>query len=74
MRKYKSVYPWNVLDEIEAGKKIQLLDKEVGAVIVVNDLPVWNALKWIAAAKESMDRFEFWYVEEQEDEGNDQEL
>lgn len=74
MRKYKEVYPWNVLDEIEAGHKVHMLDKECSVTIEVNSLSVWVALKWIAAAKEDHDRFYFWYVnevEEQEGQVND---
>lgn len=73
MRKYKEVYSWNVLDEIEAGKTVYMLDKECSVTIAINSMTVWTALKWIAAAKKDHDRFYFWYVEEveeQEDEGN----
>ena len=71
MMKYTNVYPWDVLDKIEEGKRVNMLDKENLVVIEVNNMSVWNALKWLSMAKEDHCRFEFWYVEEQEEQVND---
>ena len=70
MRKYINVYPWDVLDKIEEGKTVYMLDKEFAAVFEVNNLSIVAALKWISVAKENHGRFEFWYAE-QEDKEND---
>lgn len=69
--KYISIYSWEVFDRIEEGKTVHMLDKESVVVLDVNNMSVCNALKWISIAKEDIGRFEFWYVEEQEDKEND---
>lgn len=68
--KYRSIYAFEVFDHIEAGKKVHMLDKESVVVVDVNNMSVWNALKWISMAKEDHERFEFWYVEQEENEND----
>ena len=74
MIKFKEVYSWDVLDKVEEGKKVFMLDKGVALVMEINSMSVFVALKWLATAKEDHDRFYFWYddeAEEQEGQVND---
>ena len=62
--RYKSIYPWDVIEQIKDGHKVHVLDKKTQSVYLVNELNVEIALK-MTESKES-GRFEFWYVEKDE--------
>ena len=65
--KYKDLYGFQVMSEIEKGKTVYFLDRKARAVNVVNELTVNDAMALIKSADECRDRFEFW-VEEEENE------
>lgn len=61
---YKTVYPSWVIDEIEKGNEVYVLDRSTRAVECVNEMTLKRAVGIIEAAKESKsDRYEFWYAE-----------
>ena len=62
--RYKSIYPWDVIEQIKDGKKINVLDRKTQSVYLVNELNVEIALK-MTESKES-GRFEFWYTEKED--------
>lgn len=68
--KFKEVYDFAVMDEIEDGNTVFVLDKESRTVNVVNEMTVNDAVAVIRDAGRTRDRFEFWYedntVEEEE--------
>jgi hypothetical protein len=61
---FKSIYRWNVIDEIAKGKKVYALDRLVLEVFLVNELSVEEAVAMTESKEEK--RFEFWYVETEE--------
>jgi hypothetical protein len=65
--KFRSIYPWQAIDDIAEGKKVNVLDKKTKTVFLVNELSVETALR-MTESKES-GRFEFWYAEEDEGDG-----
>lgn len=75
--KYITISAWSVLDHIENGKTIYVLDREVMEVFAVNGSTVGFALELIKNAKKYSDRYDFWYeekepeTEETEDEVNE---
>ena len=57
---YKTVYHFNVLDEVEKGEEVYCLDKQEKDVLHVNQLNFEYALRLIRDAKEDDNRYEFW--------------
>ena len=58
--KFKTVYQFSVIDEIEEGETVYCLDKKDRCVFTVNDLSCENALGLLRDAKDDDERFEFW--------------
>ena len=58
--KFKTVYHFSVMDEIEEGKTVYFLDKETQWVGMLNDVPCEAAVKLIRKAKEDDDSVIFW--------------
>ena len=56
---YKSVYSFNVIDEVEEGTIVYCLDRQEKEVLTINDLHFGFALGVIQDAKNN-DRYEFW--------------
>jgi hypothetical protein len=68
---YKTVYPRWVLDDIQEGNEVFVLDKSTHSVAVVNDMTVRAVLGLIEAAEKSTNgRYVFWYVETEENEND----
>ena len=66
---YKIVYPCWVIDEIERGHEVFVLDKSTRSVETVNDMTMRIAIGIIEAAENSKSgRYEFWYVKTEEEE------
>lgn len=71
---YTKVYPCWVIDEIESGSEVFVLDKSTRSIATVNDMTVRTALAIIEdAGKCENGRYEFWYVK-MEEEKNVEEL
>lgn len=64
--KFRTVYCFSVIDEVERGEEVYCLDKREKEVSKMNDLNLEYALRLINDAKEDNDRYEFWR-EEKED-------
>lgn len=61
---YKTVYPCWVIDEIEKGNEVYVLDRSTHTVESVNDMTVRRAVGLIEAAEKSENgRYEFWYAD-----------
>lgn len=70
--KFKEIYYFSVLDEIEDGKTVYCLDKELKVVKAINEVTVAEALKIIDLAKKESGRFAFWSeTKESEESEND---
>ena len=75
MKKYNTVYAWNLFDEVKNGKKIYAIDRMLVETFDVNSLDVDCFAKLLARAEMDKDRYLFWVIENvietEEDEGND---
>lgn len=65
--KYKTIYHFMVMDEVEKGETVYCLDRLEKEVLIVNDLTFDYALRLLRDAKDN-DRYEFW-VEVTESDG-----
>ena len=63
MTTYKTISAWRVLDEINNGEQVFMLDRQNNSVVLVNDLNVHSALK-ATNADDKENRYEFWICEE----------
>jgi hypothetical protein len=62
--KYKTIYSFSVMDEIEKGNTVYCLDRGTKSVTIINDVCVEAALFLLRDAKEdTTERFEFWKVD-----------
>jgi hypothetical protein len=66
MRKYVSIYEFDVVRSITDGKMVYMLDRADNSVESVNDMRVADAVLCISEAEKNRDRFVFWYVEVEE--------
>lgn len=62
---YKEVHPHMVLDEIEDGHDVLMLDKKAACVLHVSAMVVEDLVK--AVKCKTKGRFSFWYREEVEE-------
>lgn len=67
MKKYKIIYPFEALEYIKRGECVDVLDREKRSVYSVNDLYV-DEFADIIKEKDTAGRYEFWIVEEGEEE------
>lgn len=67
MEKYKIIYPFEALDYIKNCNEVSVLDRETCSVYSVNDLCV-SEFADIIKEKDTAGRYEFWIVEEGEEE------
>ena len=70
MKKYNSLYSWEVISSIDKGKKVYCLDRETLDTCLVNNMPIESVFALIKESETEKTRFVFWYeeeVEEQED-------
>ena len=58
--KFKTVYHFSVMDEIEEGKTVYCLDRKNRLVLTINYMPLEDVLRVIRDAKDDDERFEFW--------------
>ena len=65
MKTYKTIYSFNALDEIRAGKTVYVSDKGTKSIECVNNLEVSDFAEILNAENVST-RFEFWIEEEKE--------
>lgn len=61
MKIYETLYHFNVIDAIKAGKAVYVLDKETAEVHCVNYLRVDRFVRILEQSKECKERFEFWH-------------
>lgn len=66
MTTYKTISAWRVLDEIENGKQVFMLDRQNNSVALVNDLNVNSAVK-VLNSDDKENRYAFWICEESEE-------
>lgn len=64
MKKYSSVYSFNVLDELVEGADIKVLDREKCLVYDAAEMKAGELSRAIKSKEKG--RFEFWSVEESE--------
>ena len=69
MKTYETIYSFEVLEEIQNGKLVYLLDKFERVVLCVNDITVDKLAEILARGKTDKKRYEFWIeaVEETEE-------
>ena len=58
--KYRDFYAFWVLDELEDGNTIYVLDRQTKKVEVINEMTVDKAMAVINSAKADADRYKFW--------------
>ena len=58
--KYRSMYHFEVIDEVKEGNMVYCLDRKNRIVLTINYLPLEDALLVIRDAKDDDERFEFW--------------
>ena len=63
MKKYNTIYSFNVIDSIREGKKVYMLDRESALVYEAANV---KACTLIQAIDDDTYRFEFWVAEETE--------
>lgn len=65
--KFRHLYAWHVMPQMEKGEKVYVLDRKAREVSVVNDMMVSEAVELIKLADgDESDRFDFWIEEEEE--------
>lgn len=62
--KFRDIYSFLAIEEIEKGKTVVVLDKEMRTVKTINDMNVCEAVTLIQGANKIPGRFEFWVEEE----------
>ena len=62
MEKYKSIYSFNVIDEIKHGANVCMLDRKEMEVECVENMEVGDFASVLAISEKEKDRFEFWKV------------
>ena len=58
--KYKIIYRWNVLEEIEDGNRVYVLDRDTNEIYDVTELKVHDAIELMNIDEENDSRIEFW--------------
>ena len=67
MKKYVSIFWWNVLTEIKNGKKVFLIDKESADVTWIENISAGVFVRILKEVEENdTGRYEFYYIEEKE--------
>lgn len=64
---YKDIWNFNVLDELDEGKRVYMLDKELGTVKITNCMTVNELMQALATSRKEETRYVFWIVEEAEE-------
>lgn len=67
---YRGIYDFNVIDELEDGERVYMLDRELGEVRIVNNMTVHELIQTLTTSKKEHTRYQFWKAEETEDEEN----
>ena len=68
---YNNLYDFEVLDKLEDGERVFVLDKEIGEVRIANNMMVDELMQALANSKKETTRYEFWNVEEAEEDEQD---
>ena len=68
---YKDIWNFNVLDELDEGKRVYMLDKELGTVKITNCMTVNELMQALATSRKEKTRYVFWIAEEAEEEEKD---
>ena len=66
MRTYKSIYSFDVIENIGQGKQVRILDREREKVYEPEELNVVQLVNFINSKEKN--QYEFWIVEDVEDE------
>lgn len=66
MKKYETIYPFEVINKLKEGKEVFVLDRNLKEVRSVGAMSV-GAFVTIQNAQNAEERFEFWIEEEQEE-------
>jgi len=67
-RKIKKIFPFMAVEEIRAGHGVFMLDRLNCEIVYVCNMTV-GALAQIINDKDEAERYEFWYVEREEENG-----
>jgi hypothetical protein len=67
--KYVSVAAYWVIDEIKDGKNVFAFDRQTRSVKLVNEMTVNDSLAMLRNAEKDSGRYEFWYEEEEVENG-----
>lgn len=68
---YKELFNSCVLDELDEGKRVFVLDKAIGEVHIVNNMKVHELMRTLATSRKEETRYVFWIVEEAEEDEED---
>lgn len=67
MKKYVTVYWWNVIDKVKEGKEVFLIDKEWKRVTSCEDISASVLIRVLGdCEKKDIGKYEFYYIEEGE--------
>lgn len=72
MKTFRTVYNWAVLEKIQEGKKVCVVDKQFHSCDTLNELIVDEAIAILKSSEECEDRYDFWIEEESEEVENEQ--
>lgn len=67
--KYVRVMPSWVVEEIEKGRTVYFADKKDKEVYALNDFDFATGVETLKDAKDHIDRYDFWYEEEEVENG-----
>jgi hypothetical protein len=62
MEKYVKVFPFAVMNTVEDGKAVYMVDKRLNEVFCVNSMSV-ERIMTVLRDKEDTERYDFWYIE-----------
>lgn len=64
---YNNLYTFEVLDKLEDGERVFVLDKEIGEVRIANNMKVDELFQALATSRKEETRYVFWTAEEAEE-------
>ena len=73
MKTYETIYSFEVLETIQEGKLVYLLDRYEQIVMCVNDITVDKLAEVLKNSKTEKKRYEFWIEEVEETEESENE-
>ena len=67
MKKYKSIYHFEITEKVSEGKTVYYLDRKLHDCGIINNIKVEELTVILKEHKEESTRFDFWIEEETEE-------